>query len=152
MEFHNLLTQIKLVTIGIRVTAGQADNPSAQRVDTLGYDGCLFLAQVEVFAATACATFSIEGAATDVDPTATGALTGATCTVTDTTGGVYDGGWMAIDVYKPQLRYLATTRIGTVANVTWGPCLAILYKGTQAPEVETAAARRLLVSASVFGV
>jgi hypothetical protein len=147
MEFHTLLDQVVIDTIDIRHAAGQADNPSAQRTDMLGFDGALFLSQVEVFAAGAVATFSIEESATEADPTAAGALTGASVAVTDTTGGVYDGGWLAINVYKPQLRYLAGTRIGTVGNVTWGPLLVIKYKGTQAPAVQSGAARGIIGTA-----
>jgi len=152
MDIHNLLDQVKISVIANPVAAGQADNPSAHRVDMLGYDGVLFLFHVEVFAATACATVSVEGGATDADPTATGALTGATCTYTDTVGGVYDNSVLAINVYKPQLRYLATTRIGTVANVTWGPCIAIQYKASQVPVDHTLAVHGILASASVNSV
>jgi hypothetical protein len=145
---NSLLNNTKFEVIGPLVAAGQADTPSVTRVDMAGYDGCLFICTCTVFAANGVATFSIEGSATDADPGAGAKLTGAEVAITDGGGGTTTG-LLIIDVYQPQLRYLAGTRISSVANVTFGPLIAIKYNGKTGPVTQGAA---VLNSTTVMGV
>jgi hypothetical protein len=145
---NSLLNNTKFEVIGPLVAAGQADTPSASRVDMAGYDGCLFICCATVFAAGGVATFSIEGSATDADPGAGAKLTGAEVAVTDAGAGTTTG-LLIIDVFKPKLRYLAGTRISSVANVTFGQLIAIKYCGKAAPVTQGAV---VLNSTTVIGV
>lgn len=148
MNIHNLLQNCKIDVIGALVAAANSTDSNSDRVDMAGYEGCLFLATCTVFAAGAVATLTIEGGDTDADPTATGALTGASATITDTAGATYDNGILAINVHKPLNRYLQAVRTSSGGNVTFGPLIAIRYNGELANVAQDAA--DILDSASVY--
>jgi hypothetical protein len=147
---NNLLPNIKIETIGALVAAANNTDANSSRVDMAGYDGCLFLAEVAVSVNTGVATLTIEGGATDADPGAGNALTGATATATDAGGATLNNKILVIDVYKPVKRYLQAVRTSGVANITFGPVIAIKYRGGAFPITPDTA--EVLASAGVIGV
>jgi hypothetical protein len=147
---HNLLQNVQIDVIGALVAAANNTDSNSSRVDMAGYEGCLFLCTCTVFAAGGVATLTIEGGATDADPTATGALTGASATITDTAGAVYNNTILAINVHKPQDRYLQAVRVSSAANVTFGPLIAIRYNGDVLPVTQDTDS--IVDSAEVYGV
>lgn len=147
---HDLLQNVKIDVIGALVGAANSTDSNSSRVDMSDYEGCLFLCTCTVFAAGGVATLTIEGGATDADPTATGALTGATATITDAGGATYNNTILAVNVYKPQDRYLQAVRTSSGGNVTFGPLIAIRYNGNVLPVTQDTA--DIVASASVNGV
>jgi hypothetical protein len=146
----NLLQNANITTIGALVAAANNTDNNSSRVDMAGYDSCLFLAEVAVSVNTGVATLTIEGGTTDADPGASNALVGATATATDGSGGALNNKLLAINVYQPAKRYLQAVRTSTVANITFGPVIAIRYNGKSAPITQDVA--EILASASVAGV
>jgi hypothetical protein len=146
----NLLENTNISTIGALVAAANNTDSNSSRVDMAGYDSCLFLAEVAVSANTGVATLTIEGGTTDADPGAGNALTGATATATDGSGGALNNMLLAINVHQPAKRYLQAVRTSAVANITFGPVIAIRYNGKAMPITQLAA--EVVASASVSGV
>jgi hypothetical protein len=134
----SLLKDVKIDTIGALIaSANNTDLMSTTIVDMAGYDGCLFIAEIAVTVNTAVCTINVLGNALN---SAVGmvALTGATATVTDAGGAQWNNTLLIIDVFRPLLRYLELERVTSVAVATYGPAIAIRYKGKRLPITQTA--------------
>jgi hypothetical protein len=148
---QNLLSNMKIDAVGALVAAALNTDLRTTIVDMSGYDGVLWIAEIAVTANTAVATFVAEGAAVNVAGSMV-ALTGATCTVTDAGGAAYNNSLLVIDVYRPLLRFQCAHRYSTIANVTFGPVIAIRYRGKSFPITQTATITGVVASAAVQGV
>lgn len=135
--FHNLLKNIKIDPIGALVASANNTDNDSKVVDMAGFDGCLFIAEVALMTSGGVAALTIEGIATDA--TGTGAaLTGAVATITETASALYANSLLVVNVRRPQLRYLQAVRTSTTQTVTFGPLIAIRYKGeTPVPITQT---------------
>jgi hypothetical protein len=126
--FHNLIQNIKVDPIGALVASANNTDNDSKTVDMAGWDGCLFIAEVALLTKGGVAALTIEGIATDATGTGT-ALTGAVATVTETASALYANSLLIVNVRRPQKRYLQAVRTTTTQTGTFGPCIAIRYKG-----------------------
>lgn len=129
---QNLLNQIKLDYVAAAVAnANNTDNDSAI-VDMQGFDGVLFLTTITDCAQTGVATLTIEQNTAN-SGSGMAALAGAVATATSGANDDLNGKILAVDVYRPRERYLRANRVSATANIAFGECHAILYRGTKMP-------------------
>lgn len=129
---QNLLNQIKLDYVAAAVAnASNTDNDSAI-VDTAGFDGVLFLTTITDSAITGVATMTIEQNTVN-SGTGMAALAGAVATATSGANDDLNGKILAVDVYRPRERYVRANRVSATANIAFGECQAILYRGSKMP-------------------
>ena len=126
--YHNLIQNVKVDPIGALVASSNTIDDNSKVVDMAGWDGCLFIAEVALMTSGGIAALTIEGIATNSSGSGA-ALTGAVATVTETGSALYANTLLIVNVRRPQLRYLQAVRTSTTQTVTFGPCIAIRYKG-----------------------
>jgi hypothetical protein len=117
--------------------AAASINSNSTIIDTAGYEGCLFLCPITDCVATGVATMKVQqntANSTSGMADATGASAQATSAANDDLNGKF----LAIDIYRPQKRFLRIIRTSATANIAYGDVTAILYKGRKAPITQDA--------------
>lgn len=141
----NLLKSVEIRRVMNGVVAGTSVQTSTV-IDTQGYDGVLIVAAYGVVSATAVTVLkaqqSSDDAATDAyDDLASSALTQLVAT-TD------NNKTHALDIYRPQKRYLKAIVTRATGNVVIDGVFAILYKSSKKPisQGTTVQSNKVLVS------
>ncbi len=140
-----LLKNTKLAVAYTLIAAGSSIDTDTAIYDTSEFDGVMFITPITVETSTGTAkleVFSAPGNAVD-----TGAVSQGSVTVTST-GANTAGTALVVDVAKPLLRYAYATITSGVANMTFGPTIAIQYMAHNKPTVQDAT---ILASAAVIG-
>lgn len=135
---QNLLNNIKLDYVAAAVTAASNTDNDSAIVDTQGFDGVIFLTTITDSVATGVATMTIEQNTAN-SSSGMAALSGAVATATSGSNDDLNGQMLAVDVYRPRERYLRANRVSATANIAYGECIAILYKGSKMPIAQAAA-------------
>lgn len=135
---QNLLNQIALDYVAAAVSAGSSIDNDSAIVDMQGYDGCLFLTTITDSVNTGVATMTIEQNTAN-SSSGMAALSGAVATATSGGNDDLNGQMLAVDVYRPRERYLRANRTSATANIAYGECIAIKYKGIKQPVAQAAA-------------
>lgn len=135
---QNLLNNIKLDYVAAAVSAANNTDNDSAIVDTQGYDGVLFLTTITDSVSTGVATMTIEQNSAN-SGSGMAALSGAVATKTSGGNDDINGQMLAVDVYRPRERYLRANRTSATANIAYGECIAILYKGNKMPIAQAAA-------------
>lgn len=129
---QNLLNQIKLDYVAAAVSAANNTDNDSAIVDTAGFDGVLFLTTITDSVDTGVATMTIEQNTVN-SGTGMAALAGAVATATSGANDDLNGKILAVDVYRPRERYVRANRVSATANIAFGECQAILYRGSKMP-------------------
>jgi hypothetical protein len=132
-----ILDTIALNYLGAAVAASASINANSTIIDTAGYDGCLFLCPITDCVATGVGTMKVQQNTANSGTGMTDA-TGASAQATSAADDDLNGKLLAIDVYRPQKRYLRINRASVTANIAYGDVTAILYKGRKAPVTQDA--------------
>jgi hypothetical protein len=127
-----MLDTVALNYLGAAVVAGAAINNNSTIIDTAGYDGCLLLCPITDCVATGVATMKVQQNTANSGTGMTDA-TGASAQATSAADDDMNGKFLAIDIFRPQKRYLRVNRASATANIAYGDVTAILYKGRKAP-------------------
>lgn len=135
---QNLLNNIKLDYVAAAVVAGSSIDNDSAIVDTQGYEGVLFLTPITDSVNTGVATMTIEQNSVN-SGTGMAALSGAVATATSGADDDLNGKLLAVDVYRPRERYVRANRASATANIAYGTCIAILYKGIKQPVAQASA-------------
>lgn len=133
----NLLKNVSIREVGAPVGAANNTDSNSDIIDMQGYDGVLFVGTVTDSVSTGVATLKVEQDEANADTgmaAATGASATKTCVVTDDLNDKL----LIVDVYRPLKRFVQAVRTSSAANIAFGSLLAILYKGSKAPEVDDA--------------
>lgn len=135
---QNLLNQIKWDYVAAAVSAANNTDNDSAIVDTQGFDGVLFVTTITDSVATGVATMTIEQNTAN-SGTGMAALSGGVATATSASNDDLNGQVLIVDVYRPRERYLRANRVSATANIAYGECHAILYKGIKMPISQAAA-------------
>ncbi|MCA9903836.1 MAG: hypothetical protein KC547_08270 [Anaerolineae bacterium] len=135
---QNLLNQIKWDYVKAAVAAANNTDDDSAIVDTQGYDGVVFVTTITDSVITGVATMTIEQNSAN-SGTGMAALSGAVATATSGANDDLNGKTLIVDVYRPRERYLRANRVSATANIAFGECHAILYKGIRTPVSQPAA-------------
>lgn len=135
---QNLLNNIALHWLKTVVSAGSSIDDDSAIVDMQGWDGVIFLTTITDSAATGVATMTIEQNTAN-SGSGMAALSGAVATATCSTNDDLNNKILAVDVYRPRERYLRANRASATANIAYGECFAIKYKGIKQPVSQAAA-------------
>lgn len=134
---QNLLNNIAIDHVAAPVTAGSSIDNDSSYVDMQGFDGVIFLTTITDSVDTGVATMTIEQ---DEDGSGAGAaLSGAVATATSAANDDLNNKVLAVDVYRPAQRYVRANRTSATANIAYGDCVAIKYKGIKQPVTQAAA-------------
>ncbi len=120
----NLLSNIKVTRCTGYVVAGTTNQKGAI-VDMAGFDGCLFIAQLGTMLNTGTIELAIGQAATN----SSGAMVESKATSGEITSDGTDNVFLAVDVYRPRMRYLEPHLKLGAANSLVESVFAIQYKG-----------------------
>lgn len=139
---------IKNVKLGVAYTLIAAANNTDQKTavfDMSGYDGVMFITPITVETNTGTATLDVHGNTAN-STSGSALIAGASATVTST-GSNAAGKALVVDVYRPLSRYVMGRIRSGVANMTFGPTIAVLYDSRNKPTVQdaTIAANTLVV-------
>lgn len=124
----SLLNNSAASSVGDAVSAGSSIDNDSSTVDMAGFDGVVFYAKITDSVATGVATLTAEdGAASNGSDAAaiSGAVDALTCAVNDDINGQL----LAVDVYRPQGRYVRVNRASATANIAYGDVIAVRYNG-----------------------
>ncbi|MEZ4714296.1 MAG: hypothetical protein R3A44_44360 [Caldilineaceae bacterium] len=135
---QNLLNSIKFDYVAAAVAAGSTIDNDSAIVDTQGYDGVLFLTTITDSVNTGVATMTAEQNTAN-SGTGMAALAGAVATATSGANDDLNGQMLIVDVYRPRERYVRVNRASATANIAYGECIAILYKGIKQPVSQASA-------------
>lgn len=135
---QNLLNNIALDYVAAAVAAGSSIDNDSAIVDTQGFDGVLFLTTITDSVDTGVATMTVEQNTAN-SGSGMAALAGAVATATSAANDDLNGKLLAVDVYRPRERYLRANRVSATANIAYGECIAIKYKGIKQPVTQAAA-------------
>jgi len=102
MSGFSILNNFKITKCSPYAAAGQNDS-TGTIIDMAGFQNALFLANLGVFTAAGVATLTVKAGNTTGSSAAT-ALT-PSATATETTGGAYEGGVLALEIVDPKYRY-----------------------------------------------
>ena len=135
---QNLLNNIKLDYVAAAVGAGSSIDNDSAIVDTAGFDGVIFYTTITDSVDTGVATLTVEQNTAN-SGSGMAALAGAVATATSGANDDLNGKLLAVDVYRPRERYVRANRTSATANIAYGECIAILYKGNKMPISQAAA-------------
>ena len=135
---QNLLNKILWDYIAAAVSAGSSIDNDSAIVDTQGYDGVLFVTTITDSVDTGVATMTVEQNTAN-SASGMAALAGAVATATSGANDDLNGKVLMVDVYRPRERYLRVNRASATANIAYGECHAILYKGIKQPVSQASA-------------
>lgn len=126
--------------------AGTNDTLAGTTIDTLGYDGVVFVGKFGTITATAVTTFKAQhddayGMGTVAD------VTGATISV----AADDDNQVAVVDVYRPR-RYVRIAIVRATANAVVDGVVAILYKGRKSPVTQDSTLVATGVVATAVGI
>lgn len=124
----SILKNFKIIKAANGVAAADDTDENTSRIDMSGWDGICFITPIVLAVATGIATVTVEQNDSDSDIGMT-ALTGAKATKISATANTL----LVVDVYKPTKRYVQAAITSSVANVTFGNTIAILYNGKKVP-------------------
>lgn len=127
-----LSKNLSLRNVAALVAAGAAIDANSAIIDTAGYEGVIFVATITGSAATGVATLKVEENSASQDAGMV-ALAGAVASVTSAANNDLADKLLVIDVYRPRKRYVQAVRTSSVANITFGPVIAILYGARKLP-------------------
>lgn len=135
---HNLSRQTQPCRSMNAVAAGTSDTQVGTAIDTLGWDGILFIFAFGTITSTAVVTIKAQqglqsggGDAADLEGTAQ--------SVADTD----DNKIVVIDIYKPRKRYVRPVVTRATANAVIDGVVAILYRGELTPAAAHSTAVRV---------
>jgi hypothetical protein len=124
-----LLENQKVVRVSNAVAAGTT-TINGTAVDMTGYDGVMFLVLLGAIVSGAATSLKAQqGAASDGGDAADLAGTGITIGDTD------DNKIVALDIYRPQNRYVRPVVLRATQNATVDGIIAVLYNGRVKPAV-----------------
>jgi len=135
---QNLLNNVALDYVAAAVAAGSSIDNDSAIVDMQGFDGVVFLSTITDSVDTGVATMTIEQNTAN-SSSGMAALAGAVATATSGANDDLNGKLLAVDVYRPRERYLRAARISATANIAYGECIAIKYKGIKQPITQATA-------------
>lgn len=127
------LSKNVVVIHNMNAVAAGTTNQTGAAVDTQGFDGVMFIADIGALTATQVTSLKAQdgltsgGAYNDIAGSNTSAMA--------------DGDsnkLLVVDIYKPQLRFLKPVVLRATANAVINCVIAILYKGLKGPVVNDA--------------
>ncbi len=122
---HGLVQNVEFRVVGAAVAAGAAIDDNSARIDMTPYESVTFVAPITASVSTGVATLAIEQ--NDLDQDAGMAEISGTA-ATRISAGANDiaGTALVTEVFKPNRRYVQAVRRSGVANIAYGPIIAIL--------------------------
>jgi len=122
-----------MIDYGAAAVAAAANTDSNTSIlDMAGWDGVTFLTTITDSVATGVATLKVEASLTNADG-GMAAVTGATATATCAVNDDLNGKLLIVDVFRPQRRYVQGVRTSGTADIAFGECIAIRYRGRKSP-------------------
>lgn len=134
----SLLKKCLFDYVGAAVAAANSTDANSSRLDMAGWDGVVFLTTITDSVATGVATLKVEANTADSD-SGMAAITGATAMATSAGNDDLNGKLLIVDVYRPAKRYVQGVRTSATANIAFGECVAVRYRGRKAPVSQNAA-------------
>lgn len=134
----SLLKKCLFDYVGAAVAAANSTDANSSRLDMAGWDGVVFLTTITDSVATGVATLKVEASLTNADG-GMAAVTGATATATCAVNDDLNGKLLIVDVFRPQRRYVQGVRTSATANIAFGECVAVRYRGRKSPVSQNAA-------------
>ena len=130
-----LLKSVKAAVAVTLIAAASNTDTDTVIYDMSEFDGIMFITPITVETNTGTAKLEVFGAPGNaVD---TGAVSQGSVTATST-GANLAGTAIVVDVVKPLKRYVYATITSGVANMTFGPTIAIQYMAHNKPTVQDA--------------
>jgi hypothetical protein len=131
--YTTLLDVISVVVSADAVAAGTGDTQSGTGVDTSGYDGVLFIANITGALSTAVGTLQAQESA---DNATWGAALANTAAYTNGSGATVNKSALVLDVYQPKSRYVRPQLVRATANLAISSITAILYRARSLPTAQ----------------
>lgn len=119
---------------GAPVAAANNTDSNSDRINMANYDSVTFIVPITDSVATGVATLTIEENDSDADPGMTaipGAVASATCTVNDDLNGKL----LAVEVRRPEKKYVQAVLTSATANIAFGNIIAILGEPRTKPVI-----------------
>lgn len=118
--------------VGAPVALGSSTDQNSDRLDMKGWEGVVFFVAITDSVATGVATLTIEQNIIDSD-SGMAALTDAVATATCAINDDLNDQLLAVDVPRPQERYIQGVITSGTANIAFGNTYAIRYGARKYP-------------------
>jgi hypothetical protein len=121
----NFTKNFEIRECGAPVAAGSAIDENSDRIDMANWQSATFIVPITDSVDTGVAALTIEQNISDSD-SGMAALSGAVATVTSAANDDLNDKVLAVEVVRPQERYIQAVRTSATANIAYGNVLVIL--------------------------
>lgn len=133
---QSILKNCQIDYVGALIANASNTDSNSTRLDMQGWDGVIFMTTITDSANTGVATLKIEENSADSDTGMT-AISGATCSATDSGGDALNDKLLITECYRPRERYVQGVRVSATANIAFGEIIAIRYRGRSVPVTQS---------------
>lgn len=128
---HNLAKDVQIRSAGAAIALASNTNSLGSAIDTLGFDGVMFLVPIADSVATGVASASVEQC--DTSGGSYAAVDGDAVSATCATNDDINNKFLVIDIHKPRERFVKLRRGSATANIAFGDAIAVLYGARSRP-------------------
>lgn len=122
---HGLLNNVEVRWVKAAVAAANNTDSNSARIDMVGYESVTFVVPIDDSVATGVATLKIEHNDADSDTGMT-AIEGASASKTSATNDDLNNKVLAVEIIKPNKRYVQAVITSGTGNIAFGAMIAVL--------------------------